>query len=1074
MSFSRFFIDRPIFAAVISIIIIIAGAVAYPSLPVSQYPEIAPPQVTISATFAGATAETLAETVAAPIEEAVNGVEDMIYMQSSSTGDGVVSINVTFAQGTDVDQAQVLVQNRVATAEPRLPQQVRDIGVTVRKSSPDLLMVVNLLSPDDSLDRQYISNYAVLQLNDRLLRLDGVGNVQVFGGRDYNMRIWVDPGLAANRNLTVDEIIGAVRAQNVQAAAGAIGQPPFNTGGNAFELGIQTDGRLNSTEEFGNIIVNRAADGGLVRLRDVARIELGAESYRTNAYLNDDEMAALAITQLPGANALTTADAVLAELDAARADFPPGLDFNIAYNPTEYVRASIGAVQSTLIQALVLVAVVMLLFLQSWRAAILPILAIPVSLAGAIAGMALFGFSVNNLSLFGLILAIGIVVDDTIVVVENIARVMKEDDVGPLEAAKRTMDEVSGALVATTLVLWGVFIPTAFVPGISGQFYRQFALTIVSATTVSTIVSLTLSPALAARLLLPEMNDDPNESRETHKGWRTWINRYACRFNNGLDWLTEKYATFSCRSVRALTAVMICYAVLIGLTAWRFYEVPTGFIPSQDQGYLITAIELPPGSSLQRTDEVLQDVIDLALANEDTDQAVAFAGFNGATFTNASNAAAAFVTLKDFGERKRAPEVANELREAFGKITAGNVLVIEPPAVSGIGTGGGFKMMIEDRGGQGYGALEKVTQQMMGVANQEEGLTSVFSTYNTRTPRLAANVDRERAEQIGVPVESVFSTLGTYLGSTYINDFNYLGRTFRVTAQGDAPYRDDRPDIEQLRTRSSSGAMVPLGAVMDLEDESGPYRVVRFNLYPSAELQGETAQGFSSGQSLETMERLADETLPSGFAYEWTELAFQQKQAGNTIIFIFVLSVVFVFLLLAAQYESVVLPFAVILIVPLCLLAAIVGVEIMGLANNILVQIGFIVLVALSTKNAILIVEFAKQNEDDGDDLLTAAEKAAKQRLRPILMTSMAFILGVFPLVIASGAGAEMRQALGVAVFFGMIGVTIFGTMFTPALYVLARKMGDAGRRLVGKDEEDKGEKEVKDDGTNRATEPAE
>ncbi|MEH6757315.1 MAG: multidrug efflux RND transporter permease subunit [Parasphingorhabdus sp.] len=1041
MKFSHFFIDRPIFAAVLSILIVIFGIVAYPSLPVAQYPEIAPPTVVVSASFPGATAETLSETVAAPLEESINGVEDMIYMSSSSTGDGNLSITVTFAQGVDVDQAQVLVQNRVSTAEPRLPTEVRQIGVTVRKNSPDILLVSTFFSSDGSLSQQYVANYVKLQVIDRLLRIPGIGGVRQLGGRDYNMRVWIDPDRASERNLTVDEITSSIRAQNAQVSAGSIGQPPFNEGGTAFQLSIQTEGRLTSPEQFGAIVVKRDDQGRLTRLSDVARIELGAQDYSINAYLKGKPTVAIGITQLPGSNALTTAEAVKAELDEASKSFPPGMAYEIPYNPTEYIEASIEAVQDTLIEAIILVAIVVLVFLQSWRAAIIPIIAIPVSLVGSFAMLAAFGFSLNNLSLFGMVLAIGIVVDDAIVVVENIERLMHEQGLSPLEAAHETMHEVSGALIAIALVLAGVFIPTAFIPGLSGQFYQQFALTIVSATVISAFVSLTLSPAIAALLLKPKEEAEPQD------GWRGMPSRFARGFNSGFDKLSERYGRLTARAVRMLLMVSIIYAVLIGLTAWRFSETPTGFIPAQDQGYLIGIVQMPPGASLQRTDEVVLEAQKMVLDNKAVKATVAFAGLDGATFTIAPNAATMFIPLKPHSDRADANTVANELRGALSSITAGNILVIPPPPVRGIGTGGGWKMIIEDRSGAGLGALQDVSMKMMMAANQEKGLTSVFTTFNTNTPRLFADIDRERAEQLGVPVENIFSTLGTYLGSTFINDFNYLGRTFRVTAQADAAHRDQVSDVGRLKTRSATGKMVPLDAIMTLKNDSGAYRVVRYNLYPSAELQGDTVSGFSSGQSLVTMENLAAEIMPQGFSYEWTELAYQQKQAGNTASLIFGLAVIFIFLLLAAQYESLVLPLAVIMIVPMCLLAAILGVNLMGMDNNILTQIGLVVLIGLAAKNAILIVEFAKQNEEAGMELLEAARHAAAQRLRPILMTSFAFILGVLPLVIGSGPGSEMRQALGVAVFFGMIGVTIFGLLFTPSFYVIARKLGDRIRR---------------------------
>ncbi len=1038
MRFPHFFIDRPIFAAVLSILIVIMGVIAYPTLPVAQYPEIAPPTVVVSASYPGATAETLAETIAAPLEESINGVEGMIYMSSSATGDGGLSITVTFKAGVDVDQAQVLVQNRVATAEPRLPEEVRQIGVTVRKNSPDLLMVMALTSPDKSLTPQYIANYATIQVLDRLSRVQGVGGTRIIGARDYNMRIWIDPDAAASRDMTVDEIVGAVRAQNVQVAAGSVGQAPFNQGGTAFQLGIQTEGRLTSTEEFGQIVVKRDATGRLTRLRDVARIELGAQDYGTNAYFGAGSATAIAITQLPGSNALTTADAVKAEMASLAKSFPPGMAYSIPYNPTEYISASIDAVEHTLFEAIALVALVVLIFLQSWRASLIPIIAIPVSLIGSFAAMAAFGFSLNNLSLFGLVLAIGIVVDDAIVVVENIERLMDEEGLNPKDAAHKTMDEVSGALIAIALVLCGVFIPTAFIPGISGAFYKQFALTIVAATAISAFVSLTLSPALAALILKPRSHAEPRA------GWRGAGGRFAAGFNRRFDTLSERYGRLTARLVRMLGVIGIAYVLLLGVAGWRFWATPTGFIPAQDQGYLIAVVQLPPGSSLQRTDEIVQQAAALARKNVNVATTIAFAGFDGATFTNAPNAGAIFVSLKGFADRKGvADAIANDLRKSYGGITAGNILVVAPPPVRGIGTGGGFKMMIEDRSGAGYQALEGAAFKMMMAGNQSPGLTSVFTTFNTKTPRLKADIDRERAEQMGVPVQNIFSTLGTYLGSSYVNDFNFLGRTFRVTAQADAPYRDETGDIGRLKTRSAAGNMVPLASVMTLRNESGPYRVVRYNLYPAAELQGDTLRGFSSGQSLATMDKLARENLPQGFAYEWTELAYQQQQTGNTATIVFVLAVVFVFLLLAAQYESLVLPLAVILIVPMCLLAAIVGVGIMGRDNNILTQIGLVVLIGLAAKNAILIVEFARQGEDDGLSPPEAAQRAAHQRLRPILMTSIAFILGTLPLVIATGAGAEMRQALGIAVFFGMIGVTFFGLLFTPSFYIISRMLSD-------------------------------
>jgi len=1047
MRFPHFFIERPIFAAVLSILIVIAGAIAYPTLPVGQYPEIAPPTVTVTASYPGATAETMADTVAVPLEEQINGVENMIYMSSSSLGNGTVTITVSFKLGTDINEAQVLVQNRVSEAEPRLPDETRQIGVVVRKASPDILMVAGFFSPDHSLDQQYISNYVTLQINDRIKRIAGVGDTRAIGGRDFAMRIWVDPDLATARDLTIDEVIAAIRGQNVQVAAGSIGSPPFGTKGNAFQLGVQTLGRLSTPEQFGNVILKRRDDGGLTRLRDIARIELGAQDYATNAFVSGRESTGLAITQLPGSNALATAAAVEKALDEASKSFPPGLAYSIPYHPTDYISESIAEVQRTLFIALALVSLVVLIFLQSWRAAIIPIIAIPISLTGSFMAMAVFGFSLNNLSLFGLVLAIGIVVDDAIVVIENIERLMEEEGLSARDAAHKTMDEVSGALIAIMLVLCGVFIPTAFIPGISGAFYKQFALTIVSATFISAFVSLTLSPALAALLLRPRTGE-----KVVAEGPRGWPARFARTFNGGFDRLSERYGHTTGRLLRRLLPVGVAYILLILFAVWRFAATPTGFIPAQDQGYLISAVQMPPGTSLERTTQVVRQAVQIAGSMPGSENTVAFAGFDGATFTTAPNAGVVFVLMKDRKERKAtADEYAAKLRKAFSQITAGKILVIAPPPVRGIGTGGGWKMNIEDRNGAGYAALSKVAIAMMQQANQTPGIQSAFTTFNVQTPRLFADVDREKAEQIGVPVANIFSTLGAYLGSSYINDFNYLGRTWRVTVQADAPFRQQTSDVERLRTRSASGGMVPLGAVLTMKNDAGPYRVVRYNLYPSAELQGDTARGYSSGQSLRTMADMAAKILPKGMSFEWTDLAYQQQQAGNTGIYVFGLAVLFVFLLLAAQYESVILPLAVILIVPMCLLAAILGVNVMHMDNNVLTQIGLVVLIGLAAKNAILIVEFARQGEEEGLDHREAAKRAAHQRLRPILMTSIAFILGVLPLVISNGPGSEMRKALGVAVFFGMIGVTLFGLLFTPSFYVITKSLGDRVNRWRGK-----------------------
>lgn len=1039
MRFPHFFIERPIFAAVLALLITIAGLVAYPSLPVGQYPEVAPPTVVVTARFPGATAETMASTVAVPLEQQINGVEHMLYMSTSSVGDGSVAITITFALGTDVNQAQVLVQNRVDEALPRLPDETRQIGVTVRKVSAEDLVGFAFYSPDNSLDTDFISNYVTLQINDRIKRIPGVGDTVRFGGRDYAMRIWIDPDQAAARNLTVDEIIAAVRAQNTQVAAGIIGQPPFGASANAYQLGVDTEGRLATPEQFGAIILKRRADGGLVRLRDVAKVELGAQDYSTNAFLNDRNAIGLVLKQQPGTNALATAERAKALVARLSKDFPPGLAYSVADHPLDFVSDSIRDVKHTLLIALLLVSSIVLLFLQSWRAAIVPLIAIPISLTGSFATMAAFGFSLNSLSMFGLVLAIGIVVDDAIVVVENIERLIVEEHLAPKEAAHKTMAEVSGALVAIALVLCGVFLPTAFIPGLSGEFYKQFALTIVSATVVSAFISLTLSPALAARLLKPA-----DRRPQARPGILGLPGRFARWFNQLFERLSVRYGRLTARLVRRLVMLAVVYGLLILLTGWRFDVTPQGFIPSQDQDMLLGVLQLPPGSSLQRTTRIARQVEAAAAAIPEIDHSLTFAGFDGATYTNASNTALIPLFLKPQSRRKATiDQVADELRHAFSKITGANVLVISPPPVRSIGTAGGFKMEIEDRTGLGYAALEKAAQDVIAEANRNPALRRVFTTYNTGTPRLHVSIDRDKAEQLGVPVDRVFSTLGTYLGSTYVNDFSYLGRTWEVIAQADTSYRQSAADILRLRTRSESGKMVPLGAIAQVRQQSGPYRVVRYNLFPSAEIQGDVAPGYSSGQALQAMEQIAARVLPKGMGIEWTDLSYQQKQAGHTGIYVFGLAVLFVFLLLAAQYESVVLPLAVILIVPMCLLAAILGIDLLGMDNNVLTQIGLVVLIGLAAKNAVLIVEFARQGEAEGLSHREAAIRAAHQRLRPILMTSIAFILGVLPLVVAHGAGSEMRKALGVAVFFGMIGVTFFGLVFTPSFYVINRLVAD-------------------------------
>ncbi|MEA3031589.1 MAG: hypothetical protein QOG13_2914 [Sphingomonadales bacterium] len=1041
MNISGFFIERPIFASVIALFITLLGAFAYPALPLAQYPEIAPPSVAVVAAFPGASAETMAETIAAPIEQEVNGVAGMLYMRSNSS-QGLTSITITFQPGTDIDTAQVLVQNRVALAEPRLPDQVRQIGVTVTKQTTDFLMVAALTTTDRNLDIDYVGNYANSRLRDRLLRLPGVGAVQVFGGGNYSMRIWIDPDRAAARNLTADEIVAALRGQNVQVAGGSIGQPPFRNGGPAFELPLQVQGRLTEPNQFADIVLKTEAQtGAITRLRDVARVEIGSQDYGIRGTSNRRQAVFMAIQQLPGSNALETAAGVLADLEAASRDFPQGMAYSIPYNPTEYVQASVEEVQQTLLEAVALVVLVIVIFLQTWRAAVIPIIAIPVSLIGTFAVQLALGFSINSLSLFALVLAVGIVVDDAIVVVEAVERHIREG-LSPREAAHRTMREISGALIAIGLVLVAVFVPTALISGIPGIFYRQFAVTIAAAAAISTIVSLTLSPALAAILLKPHRTAEAREGRR----WTRPLRLAGDRFNRGFDWVSSRYGGLTSRLVHRSTIMLVIYGGLLGLTVWRLNATPTGFIPDQDQGFLIGVIQLPPGAGLDRTEAAVERIRAVVSQNPMVTETAAFAGLDGSTFSPASNSGIMFLRLAPHEERRGEGQAAAELAGQITGAVAGaeegaQVFFLSPPPVPGLGNGSGFAIMVQDRQGAGYQALQGATFAMMGAAQHDPKLGQVFSLFNTGSPRIEAEVDRDRAQLLGVQPTQVYQALGTYLGSTYVNDFNLLGRTFRVTAQAEASARADLADVGRLQVRSAAGTMVPLSAVATFRYGSGPVQVTRYNNYPAAELQGQTPPGVASGDSLRAMEQLAAQTLPPGFSYEWTGLAYQQRAAGNTAPLIFAVAVLCVFLVLAAQFESLTLPLAVILIVPMCILAAMTGINIRGLDNNILTQIGLIVLVALAAKNAILIVEFARQAEEEGMDPFHAAVHAARSRLRPILMTSFAFIFGVVPLVIAVGPGAEMRQAMGTAVAFGMVGVTAFGLVFTPVFYVLCRAL---------------------------------
>ncbi len=1038
MKFPHFFIERPIFATVLSFLIVLVGGITYVSLPVSQYPDVAPPTILVRASYPGATPQVIADTVATPIEQEMNGVDDMLYMESSSSADGTMQLTVTFQLGTNLDDAQVLVQNRVAVALSKLPEQVRQIGVTTTKQIPDMLMVVHLKSPDESRDELYISNYAFLRVRDALMRLDGVGEIRIAGGNEYAMRIWLDIEKMAHVDLTAGDVIAAIRGQNAQVAAGVIGQPPINTG-SEFQLNVTTQGRLIETDEFGDIIVKRGEDGRVTRLSDVARVELGAQDYSRLSYLDGKPAIAVLIYQRPGTNAVDTAAEVKRTMEEMSETFPEGIGYEIAYNPTDFVEESIAEVFFTLLITTAFVVLTVFLFLHHWRPTIIPVVAIPISLIGTFAVMQVLGVTLNTLSLFGLVLAIGIVVDDAIVVVENVERLIAEG-LSPREAAHQAMDEVGSALIATTLVLIAVFVPTVFVPSISGKFYQQFALTISISTAISTFVSLTLTPALCA-LLLQRRGTKLSRIGRVVDFLFGWFFRL---FNRSFDATSNMYASIVSRLVRVSALILLLYAGLLVATGFSFSLVPTGFIPEQDQGYVIVAVRLPDGASLARTNEVTKKVAALGLKIDGVAHSVGIVGLSGSTFTISPNAAVAFLPLQDAKDRaardRGVEKIVADMRQAVASINEAEVFIIPPPPVRGIGRGGGFKMYVQDRSGAGSAVLNQVAEQMVAEGNQQPGVAQVFTNFRMSVPQVFADVDRTKAEMLNVPVNRVFEALQVYLGSVYVNDFNLLGRTYRVVAQAEPEFRDEPSDILKLRTRSADGASVSLGSVVEVSRIAGPDRLVRFNLYPAADINGGTIPGFSTGQSLTTMEDLAATTLPPGFGFEWTELAYQQRQAGNTIVYLFPLAVLFVFLALAAQYESWLLPLAIVLIVPLCLLFAIIGIWFRGMDNNILTQIGFIVLIGLACKNAILIVEFAKAEEDKGKDRFQAAVDACRMRLRPILMTAFSFILGVIPLLVATGAGFEMRRVLGTAVFAGMLGVTVFGLFLTPVFYVVLRR----------------------------------
>ena len=1045
MNLGRLSVNQPILAMVLSIVLMIVGAIAYTTLPVAEYPQVVPPTVVVTTQYPGASAQTVSDTVAAPIEQEINGVEDMLYLYSQATSNGQLTITVTFKLGTDLDKAQVLVQNRVAIAQPRLPEEVQRGGVVTRKNSPDILMVVFMLSPDDTFDQLYISNYALLRVRDQLERLDGVGDIQIFGARDYSMRLWLDPDKISTLGLTAGEVIAAIRSQNVQIAGGQIAEPPIAD--RAFSPNLTFTGRLKDPKQFEEIVVKAGADGRTVKLRDVARIELGALAYSTNSFLLRKSAVGMVVTQRPGSNALATAKGISDTMERLKASFPKGLDYNIGYNPTEFIAQSVSELIKSIYEAMALVVLVVLVFLQGWRPAIIPIIAIPVSLVGTFAVMAALGFSINNLTLFGLVLAVGIVVDDAIVVVENVERHL-EHGMSRRDAALRTMEEVGGALVSIALVLCAVFVPTAFLGGISGQFFQQFAVTIAVATAISCFCSLTLSPALASMILQPHADKRPPARWNfIARGW----DAFTGVFNRGFDRLAHGYASAADFVIRHSVVMLLVYVALIGGAGWLLVTTPQGFIPAQDRGYVIVSVQLPGAASLARTTEIVREIEKRALDTPGIVRVAAFAGFSGATRTQASNAAALFPVFEDPEVRHKkgglsANAIAGDLRKRLASIQGAFIIVIPPPAVPGIGTGGGFTMRIQDRQGRGPELLAAATDELVGAARKAHGLTQVFSPFTANTPQLFVDIDRVKAQKLGVPIANINEAIQTYFGSTYVNDFNLFGRTYRVTAQADLPFRKESADLARLRTRNAAGDMVMLGSVVDFKDISGPDRVARYNLYPASELQGDTLPGTSSATAIDTMKKLADETLPTGFGFEWTDLSYQQVTGGQAGLLVFPICVLFVYLVLAAQYGSWSLPFAVILIVPMCLFAATIGVRIMGQDVNILTQIGFVVLVGLAAKNAILIVEFARDIELEGKARLEAVVEACRLRLRPILMTSFAFILGVLPLVISSGSGSEMRQAVGVAVFFGMLGVTLFGLIFTPIFYVIVRNLADGGQ----------------------------
>ncbi|EEZ87202.1 conserved hypothetical protein [Vibrio harveyi 1DA3] len=1039
MKFAHFFIQRPIFASMLSLLILIVGSISLFQLPVSEYPEVVPPTVVVTANYPGANPKIIAETVATPLEQEINGTENMLYMFSQATSDGRMTLTVTFALGTDLDKAQVQVQNRVNSALPRLPQTVQRLGVVAEKASPDLTMVVHIYSPDNSREVSYLANYSNLYIKDDIARLGGVGDVQLFGGGEYSMRLWLDPDALASRNLTAMDVVNAVRQQNQQVAAGSLGAQP-STIDNQFQVLLNVKGRLENIDEFKDIIVQVGDNSALTRLKDVARIELGQNTYALRALLNGKSAVAMPIFQRPGANAIELSNEVRDTMAELSKKFPQGVSYEIAYDPTVFVRGSINAVISTLLEAIVLVVIVVTLFLQTWRASIIPIIAVPVSLVGTFAVMQMLGVSINTLSLFGLVLAIGIVVDDAIVVVENVERNIHKG-LKPLEATKKAMEEVTGPIIAIALVLCAVFIPTTFITGLSGQFYKQFALTITISTIISAINSLTLSPALSA-LLLKEKGAKPDRlTRILDAVFGKFLFK---PFNKLFDYGSNRYEALVKKLVRFSAIVVAAYLVLLGGTGSLFNAVPGGFIPQQDKQYLVAIAQLPDAASLDRTEEVIREMETLALATPGVSQTISFPGLSVNGFTNSPNSGIVFVTLDAF-ENRTAPSlganaIVAALNQKFAVIDEAFVAIFPPPPIQGLGSTGGFKLQIEDRGNKGFAQLFQQLNLVIQEASKRPELMGLYSTFRIQVPQMDINVDREQAMLQGIPLEEVFNALQVYLGSLYVNDFNMFGRTYQVNAQADIDYRLDPEQILSYKVRSASGKMVPLGAVLEITPTIGPDRVMHYNGYPSAELNGSPAFGYSSDEAQKAIEDVLATNLSEGMVYEWTDVTYQQILAGNTMVYIFPLVVLLVFMVLAAQYESLKLPLAIILIVPMTIFSALGGVWLVGGDNNIFTQIALIVLVALACKNAILMVEFANELKGSGKDHLSAILEACRLRLRPILMTSIAFTAGVVPLVLGSGAGAEMRQAMGIAVFSGMVGVTFFGLLLTPVFYMLVSK----------------------------------